>query len=367
MRSERLYFYIFAVLCTVIFTFASPVCAETDISDANNLKTVYKRDFVETYNLGNTSYSADNDGWTTMCYRACGGEGEYVPERKMLMVNRNGNIYFGGGGDGWAAPNVIAVYNTKLNGSCGVTGLNSGRNLRLKLWFNANINGMTPVSGFYFRYYYETEDNVQKYKAQLVYCEDTGTEHILYTTDKTNNVFGQTSDVEYELIFDDMTAELKLTNQGGDGTRGAVFETGKINLSGLLAEKGVSEYNKSGKFALEADAGYGFLGMKNIEIKTAASDVAVNEDSIRLSEEVVTADAIYVSREEGLPTIIAALYSPDGELIGVEIIKCEASGGTASLRINAKKESIPAKMRIFLMDSGLQYGTICASPEYEIQ
>lgn len=216
-------------------------------------KTLYSRDYLQMWKDGVRDYKAEDDGWTTYCkgITSAGTNSVFVQDSA-----RNGQL--AGGQDN----NTTALYNTDLSGANIVKGQNFGMNMRLQIWFNAKFNGTTPVSGFYFRHSF-TSDTVM-YTTELIYRDESGKTYTLYSSEPVKGK-EKTYQLDYELRFDSETAQLKLINNTISDEE---IDTGVLNLKELLAAKGVEEYNKSGKFAFMGEVQYGFVAIRNIEIKS---------------------------------------------------------------------------------------------------
>lgn len=265
-------------ICAVSIQLVFSVFAEEDY-----YKTVYDKDFVQLWSSGVRDYDPNDDGWLTYCPQV---DTEPSEDNKMQIWEASDGALRGAG------TGVKAVYDTVLNGSTIVKGRNYGINLSPVFWFNANFDGVTPVSGFYFQYIYSDDKHVE-----LVYQDEKGKKFILYS-EKEDTVFGNSSEVAYELDFDGETAELKLINKGGDGTLNAEFDSGKINLREELAKHNIDKYNGSGKFAVTADVPWGFLTIKNISIKNWS--VTADKMKIKTSdiETLVPIDTLVVLKED---------------------------------------------------------------------
>ena len=239
---------LFLTLCIGLTMFS--VCAQ---EDEEFYKTVYKRNYIQMWEDGIRNYIAEEDGWITYCngISSAGGNSVFIQDS-----SRGGQL--AGGQDNAAA----AVYNTTLGGANIIKGQNYGLNMRLQIWFNAVFDGTKPKSGFYFRHSF-TSDTIM-YTTELVYQDENGKKYTLYTSPEQKGK-GKTYQLDYEISFDAETARLKLKN---DTISDGESDTGVINLKQALADKGIEKYNQSGMFGFVGEVQYGFVAIRDIEIKS---------------------------------------------------------------------------------------------------
>ncbi len=345
-------------IIAAVFT-ALSVLASSEFVSAQSGQILYQRDFVQMWNDGETSFSLDNDGWQTYCETVSGNDSADAAENKMSM--QSGGIV---GGGRYESIGVEAVYSTELIGGTCVTGQNYGVNLRLSFWFNARFNGLAPMSGFYFRYYYPTENEATEYKTELVYRADDGTEYRLKEWDADWMGKQQTFVSGYNLEFDGESARLTLENKTYPSA--GVFESGTVNLKAELEKQGVTDYIRSGRFALVGEVGYGRLQIENITIKSEPK-ISLDTDSIRILDGGIYAYADCFGEVSSYGEAAAAVFDPDGVLIGMAFgQKAEGKDGL-EFHIKVGKDTFPSDIRLFLVGSDMMLTPCDISTLYEIE
>lgn len=339
-----IYFIIVCIMSAAMLSMAS--------AEESGDYTLYKKNFKQMYEDNDTSYDVNCD-WITYCTNL-----------KYNDVSQDGKMQICEGGlCGGRDKETAAIYRWKLNSAASIKGENYGMNMKLSFWFHAKFNGKIPFSGAYFRYYYETD---KKY-VELVYQKEPGVSYVLYSAE-ANEVISATASIEYELVFDDEEAELKLKNRN----TGKIFDSGKINLRECLANQGISEFNSRGQFALTADTEWGYLSMRNIEIvsyepaATLNPTLYIQPDSLKISGDRIEITAVYDNLGISAPKIISAVYDGTGMLLGVGLAEGKQNLNSVPVSVEIQKNSSPARVKLFCVNSEDSLSPISTSPEYEI-
>lgn len=347
-----------ARIIVTVFT-ALGVLASSELVSAQSGQILYQRDFVQMWKNGERSFSLDDDGWQTYCETLNGNGSADAAENKMSM--QSGGIV---GGGRYKRPGVEAVYNTELIGRTCVMGQNYGMNLKLSFWFNARFNGLTPMSGFYFRYYYPTENNAAGYKTELVYKAENGAEYRLKEWNADWMGKRQTFTSGYKLEFDGESTKLTLENKTYPSA--GVFESETVSLKAALEQQGITDYNRTGRFALVGEAGYGRLQIENITIKSEPK-ISLDTDSVSVLDGGVYAYADCLGEVSSYGEAAAAVYDPDGVLIGMAFgQKAEGKDGL-EFHIKVGKDTLPSGIRLFLVGSDMMLTPCDISTLYEIE
>lgn len=289
-------------------------------------------------------YDIDSLGWSTYSSKTNSSStgGDTTGQMELFKGTTPAGLMSDGSG--------TAVYNTNLGNNFVVnTKICHWSVSDLKLWFNAKFSGTTPQTGFYFMF--DSSKNLK-----LVYTDGT-TEYELYSA-ATTATYCSNFDSTYTLNYDN--GVIKITAVRGDYT-----DDVEINLAEKLSEKSVSDFDTTGKFAIQSNSSGGFIDIRNVSISASVADVALAEKVT--DGDTVSTSAVYQSPQLTPVNVIAAAYDATGALIAVDVKSGTNSIGKIDFEMEKSVSADAKKVKFFLIDTLEKLTPMCAAEEITVQ